>query len=58
MNNEDLGIFFHFFTIFSEGSVVHVRNLSTRTTEYKLRGYFEKHGKIEDINIVKERDTG
>jgi len=35
-----------------------VRNLSTRTTEPKLKERFEKYGKISDINIVKERDTG
>jgi RNA recognition motif-containing protein len=39
-------------------TVVHVRNLSTRTDENKLRDNLEKYGKIEKIDIIRERATG
>ena len=39
-------------------AVVHVRNLSTRTDEDKLKEKLEKYGKIEKIDIIRERATG
>jgi len=39
-------------------AVVHVRNLSTQTDEDKLKEKLDKYGKIEKIDIIRERATG
>lgn len=41
-----------------EKSVVHVRNLSTKTDEKKLMEKLEKYGNISKIEIIRERATG
>ncbi|HYW46363.1 MAG TPA: RNA-binding protein [Bryobacteraceae bacterium] len=37
---------------------IYVGNLNFSTTEAVLRSLFEKHGTVERVNIVTDRDTG
>jgi RNA recognition motif-containing protein len=37
---------------------LYVGNLSYRTTEDELRTMFAQAGKVESVNLIKDRDTG
>jgi RNA recognition motif-containing protein len=37
---------------------LYVGNLSYNTTEDELRELFEKHGSVESVNLIVDRDTG
>ena len=37
---------------------LYVGNLSFETTENDLRDLFEQHGKVADIALINDRDTG
>ena len=37
---------------------VYVGNLPFSATEAELRGLFEKHGTIESVNVITDRETG
>ena len=37
---------------------LYVGNLSYSTTEDELRELFEKHGSVESVNLIVDRDTG
>ena len=37
---------------------IYVGNLSYSTTEDELRELFSKHGNVESINLIIDRDTG
>jgi cold-inducible RNA-binding protein len=40
------------------GSKVYVGNLSFQTTKEDLQEVFEKHGTVESVNIITDRETG
>ena len=37
---------------------LYVGNLAFSTTEDELRAAFEKHGRVESVNVIMDRDTG
>ncbi|MFQ5513437.1 MAG: RNA recognition motif domain-containing protein [Myxococcota bacterium] len=37
---------------------LYVGNLSFSTTESELRTAFERHGTVESVNVITDRDTG
>ncbi len=37
---------------------IYVGNLSFEATEDELRGLFQEHGEVLNVNIVTDRDTG
>ncbi len=40
------------------GKRIYVGNLSYSTTEDELRELFSKHGTVESVNLIIDRDTG
>jgi RNA recognition motif-containing protein len=37
---------------------LYVGNLPFSTTEEELRGVFERHGAVESVNVITDRETG
>jgi cold-inducible RNA-binding protein len=37
---------------------IFVGNLSFKTTEHDIRALFERHGVVDRVNVVTDRDTG
>lgn len=37
---------------------LYVGNLPFSTTEQELRGMFEKHGTVQSVNVIIDRETG
>ena len=37
---------------------IYVGNLTYETSEQELRTAFETHGEVQEINIIRDRDTG
>jgi cold-inducible RNA-binding protein len=37
---------------------IFVGNLSFKTTEHDIRGLFERHGAVDRVNVVTDRDSG
>jgi RNA recognition motif-containing protein len=40
------------------GKKLYVGNLPFSTTEAELRSLFEKHGTVESVNVITDRETG
>jgi RNA recognition motif-containing protein len=40
------------------GKKLYVGNLPFSTTEAELRSLFEKHGAVESVNVITDRETG
>jgi RNA recognition motif-containing protein len=39
-------------------TTIYVGNLPFAATEDELRGLFEKHGKVESVKLINDRETG
>ena len=39
-------------------TTIYVGNLPFSATEEELRGLFERHGKVESVKLISDRDTG
>jgi len=40
------------------GKKLYVGNISFNTTEEDLRRVFERHGSVDSVNVITDRDTG